>query len=759
MDSFDYLLFAFVAFIVFILIDFWLRLPPRGGRIHPLAWLIYIVIIIGGWFFVEAAEHHEERYVQRMIEGLAPTYAEELSRLGHAHVGLGTDPNDPTYLALIDAEKRWLKINPFVHDIYTLRKLPNGNTGLIVDSETDYDRNGRFEGERESRTPIGEEYSELDKGIEAAFRGEPTFDDEPMTDRWGTWVSATVPMYDSDGRIEAVLGVDFAAKEWRAIVQRGRMAAMGILTAILGVIAASVAVIENLRSYIRQREKMESEILRAKKAAEAASVAKGEFLANMSHEIRTPLNGVIGMVDLLRDTELSAHQKDFLEVLKESSSGLSSLLGDILDFSKIDAGKFTLDSVPFSVRECVEVAIKPLRYRTQSRGISVEARIDPSIPEMLTGDPARFRQIISNLVGNAVKFTSQGGVTVEAFCEIERSDSVRLRITVSDTGIGIPRHKLGNIFEPFTQSDSSITRRYGGTGLGLAIVSQLVKMMGGRIWVESEEGHGSQFHVTLTFSRPSPEDVAAKKGPAPLTQTPFKPLKILLAEDTPVNQIVTVTILEKGGHRVSVAKNGREVLDMLGKERFDLVLMDIQMPVMDGLETTKRIRDREISSGGTHIPIIAMTAHALAGDRQTALDAGMDDYLTKPIDRQKLLAAIGRYEGKMQTDQEEWSPKDLAERLGGDRDILKKIVDLFEEDRKRLQSEIRNAVDRKDASALEKAAHALRGSVGNFRYQDAFHEAGELERMGREGKIEGTDALIAKLDASLSRLSQLLQNL
>ncbi|HSA60275.1 MAG TPA: response regulator [bacterium] len=753
----DYSLFAAAALSAFAAIDVWLRRPDRESRLPPGAWIFVVLALFAGWFLVGAAGNHEKKRIQNMVEGFAPTYAMELARMGHERVGLHTSPSDPLYLSMIDAQIRWLGLNPLVHDIYTFKKSPTGQIVLIVDSETDYDRNGVYEGERESRTAIGEVYGEAHEPLRRAFLGEKLFDSVPVTDRWGTWVSAYVPMRDAQGRVDAVLGVDYAASNWLTAIRRGRFAVIGFLAVLLGVFGSSVSVIATLRSHILRRQKVEEELVHAKIAAEAANVAKSEFLANMSHEIRTPLNGVIGMIDLMSETDLTARQKEFLETLKESSLDLSALLNDILDLSKIEAGRLVLESLPFSVPDCVESALKSFRFRAEAKGLSLESRIDPAVPPLLLGDPGRFRQILANLLGNALKFTEKGGVAVDIVRELEDSESARLRISVSDTGIGIPRHKQSAVFDLFTQSDTSITRRYGGTGLGLSIVAKLVRMMGGRVWVESEEGHGSRFHVTLAFARPAAGTVLPREDRTVPVEA-AAPLHILLAEDTPVNQVVTVTILEKRGHRVTVARNGLEALEMIRKGNFDLVLMDVQMPLMDGLEATRRIRELE-KTAGKHIPVIAMTAHALSDDREKALKAGMDDYLTKPIDTQKLLATIDRFARKAGTSGVDWTPGEIAERLGGDREFLKRVVALFEEDRKRLQGEIRNAVSRNDARALEHAAHALRGSVGNFRYQEAFEDAAELERMGREGKTEGTAALIARLESSLGRLSQLLQNL
>ncbi|HEX5036363.1 MAG TPA: ATP-binding protein [bacterium] len=756
----DYTLFVVAALCGFLAIDAWLRRPARSGRVPAGAWLLCLSILFAGFFFVKGAEIYEKRSTERMLEGFAPTYAQELTRMGHAALTPQTPPDDPAYLEIIEAQKRWLQVNPVVHDIYTLRKLSDGSNVFIADSETDYDRNGRYEGERESRTEIGEKYEEVDPGLERAFQGFKTFDDVPMTDRWGTWVSAFVPMYDKAGRVESVLGVDYDARDWATAIRRGRLAAIGILSVLLAVLATAVAVISNLRSHIGRREKAEKEMVKAKIAAESANVAKSEFLANMSHEIRTPLNGVIGMIDLLTRTPLTLKQKEFLDALRESSLDLTTLLNDILDFSKIEAGRLSLEAVPFSMRETVEGALKPLTYRARSKGLTLASHISPNFPDRLIGDPGRFRQILSNLVGNAIKFTQSGGVTVEIVSELESEDTVRARLTVSDTGIGIPRHKQGAIFEVFTQADSSITRRYGGTGLGLAIVARLVRLMGGRIWVESEEKHGSRFHVTLNLGRATGDARDADAVKTAAVEKHATNLDVLLAEDTAVNQMVTANFLAQRGHRVTVANNGEEVLTLLKSRDFDLILMDVQMPDMDGLETTRRIRADEAGTK-RHIPIIAMTAHALTGDRQSAIDAGMDDYLAKPVDGKILLSAIDRLAvpPPENVSSQEWDTRSFKEKLGDDRELLKRIVALFEEDRQRLQNEIREAVERRDASRLEKAAHALRGSIGNFRFEEAYAGASLLETMGRTRNMHGSEQVAADLEVSLNRLSEMLQHL
>ncbi len=388
--------------------------------------------------------------------------------------------------------------------------------------------------------------------------------------------------------------------------------------------------------------RVNEELRRAKEAAEEASRLKSQFLANISHDLRTPMNGIIGMTALALRTELDEQQRDYLTTVLESAESLLCLLNDILDFSKIEAGKLTLEEIPFDLRELVEQTVKSLRVDAQSKGLTVNWKVDPAVPARLTGDPTRLRQILNNLVSNAIKFTERGQVDVEIKLVSATDGEVFLHIAVRDTGIGIPPEKMETIFEPFTQADGSTTRRFGGTGLGLSIASRLARMMGGRIWVESEVGKGSTFHVALRFAVAQPHAGQPAATEVEAGSHPRTALRILLAEDNPINQKVIVKILEVEGHQVTVASDGNEAVELAGREAFDLILMDVQMPTMSGLEAARLIREREHVTGG-HIPIVALTASAMKGDRERCLEAGMDDYLSKPVRPDALLELISRY--------------------------------------------------------------------------------------------------------------------
>jgi two-component system sensor histidine kinase/response regulator len=801
----------------------------------------------------------------------------------------------PDMIFFKDREYRFLRISKALADRLGLAD-PQQAVG-----RTDYD----FFPEKYARRAAEDERRMMESGEPLVGKEEhPTWPDGSVS-----WVSTTkAPLWDRDDRVVGTFGIAHD---------------------------------------ISAQKEVEKVLRHTMQAAEAANRAKSQFLANMSHEIRTPMNAILGMTELVLDTELTDSQREYLSMVHASGESLLTLINSVLDFSKIEAGKLELESAPFDLRESLGDMMKSLALRAEREDLELACHVAPEVPETLVGDAARLRQIAVNLVGNAIKFTEQGEVVLDVAVEESSDEEALLHFTVKDTGIGIPADRLEKVFEAFEQVDSSTTRRYGGTGLGLAICSRLVQQMGGRIWAESEPGRGSTFHFTACFGvsqfRPSdlPQERSAAVGgtsvlvvddnatnrrildemlrswrmeptlvsgarealatlaaasdqyrPLKLVITdmnmpdmdglglvesmrvdprfaslpvilltsgglsgdsrrlqslevsahllkPVKqselfnaiaaalgvcqaedaraaagaaahtlsPRRILLAEDSVVNQKLAIGLLERQGHTVVVASTGREVLDALQRQPFDAVLMDVQMPDMDGLQASRLIREREKTTGGGRLPIIAMTAHAMRGDRERCLAAGMDDYVSKPIRSRVLFEILDRHLADAPPVESATPPADTSaegatptpaapsptsdnggvERgpaaakqttpttaanskpagqsppidwqtalrsVGGDKELLRDVAGVFLSEAPTLLDQIRRALDEEKPADAQRAAHTLKSSLRTLGCPQAGELAWELEQSCTTAGVHALFQLLDRLQRAIDAISE-----
>ncbi len=568
-------------------------------------WLVSSLLL--NFFLDVVVEKTEEKYL-----GVAPILLSTLDHFKYSERYQKFNEQDQNYHLMIDLQKKWLQANPKITDVYTMAKNAEGKNIFIVDSETDYDRNGFYEGDREVRTAIGEIYEKDLPEIEQAFSGKESFTITPYVDRWGRWISAFYPIKDPAGKTVGVLGVDLVAQDFESEIELFAGICFLFFSPMYGL----------LISFFYFRGKLKNTL----DEITAFSRQKTNFTASVSHEFRTPINGILGSTNLLSETYLNEEQQSYIDMIKNSSDVLLTLVNDIMDLSKIESKKLQLETVKFDIKELFNSQAKSFEFMAKNKGLlfTYHCSLQQTFFE---GDSIRIKQILNNFVSNAIKFTKEGGVQLHLGQKKLDGDNYEIQISVIDTGIGISSENLKKLFKAYNQLDGSTTRKYGGTGLGLTISKQLCQMMGGEITVESELGKGTSFYIRIPLKATLSEKVVDNKHEEDLSQLSNQyPISIIIADDVPVNLTVLKKFLEKYGYSPEVAENGQQVLEALKHKTFDLLFLDCHMPEMDGYQVATALR------GQTNKPfIVAVTANSGADEKQKCLAAGMDEFLSKPF--------------------------------------------------------------------------------------------------------------------------------
>lgn len=726
--------------------------------------IITVVVLVAGWLGMSLAVKLTEEELRSKLLLRAVTAATMISydRVGRL-TGTEDDLGSPDYEYLREQMIAVQAVNPDCRFVYLL-KIVDNRMVLLLDSEPITS---------EEYTPPGYEYKQASDELYQIFSDGKAFVEGPLGDEWGIWVSGLATVRDpADGRVVAVLGLDIAASDWQASVITTRLIAIGVTLAVLIMMYALFYALHTSASAAKRVYLAEKQ---AKEAVEAVSQAKSQFLAYLSHEIRTPVNGILGLGEILETTLLDKCQRDYVSAIAYSARSLLTVVNEVLDFSKIEANKMKVENINFTFRSVVENAAAMLQATAFNKGLDLSVTVDQSIPQLVTGDPARLQQVLLNLIGNAIKFTDAGKVEVKATGLRQDTHIIHVKFTITDTGIGLDPAEINKLFHPFAQADGANARKYLGSGLGLSISADLIKLMGGEIGVISRKGEGSSFwfHLPLGLANPDSEQVANgivgslqpnEAVPAWLIQPVTRDAKIgevLVVEDNPVIQQVVSSQLGHLGLTTDVAGNGQEAVQKALKTEYKMIFMDCGLPLLDGVAATRLIRNGEAATG-RHIPIIALSGKSLPDEQQQCLAAGMDDCLVKPVSLQDIKQTVER-----------WLPQEASDRI--DIGVLRELkqlaesgqseldmfIDAYLEELPVLTDKLRQAMLTCNAVQVSVAAHSLKsmsGTIGAKRLSELFSSLEQMANTGCCDCQEEARQLMIKIDMECRQVGIALKN-
>jgi len=729
-------------------------------------WLIIITIIVlaAGWLGMSLAVKLTEAELQSKLLLRAVTAATMISHDRIARLTATTsDSGSSDYEYLREQLIATRALNTDCRFVYLLKRLDDRMV-FLLDSEPTTS---------EDYAPPGYEYKQASVELYQIFSDGQAFVEGPLGDEWGIWVSGIAAVRDpADGRVIAALGMDIAARDWQAAITTTRLIVLGVTLAVLLMIYALFYALHTsakAATRVYQAEKQ------AKEAVEAVSQAKSQFMAYLSHEIRTPVSGILGIGELLETTLLDKRQRDYVHTIAYSARSLLTVLNEVLDFSKIEANKMTVDNIDFAFRPLLEGVAAMLQATAHNKGLELCVTIDQSIPQLVGGDPTRLRQVLLNLVGNAIKFTEIGRVEITAVCLWQDTSTVQVKITVTDTGIGLDPVEIKKLFQPFAQADGANARKYMGSGLGLSISGSLIKLMGGEIGVTSSKGEGSSFWCSIPLAvvnsanesvvnEPVNNTQLLEAVPAWLTQ-PMTVAKeagtILIVEDNPVIQQVVVSQLGHLGLTADVAGNGQEAVQKALKTGYKLIFMDCGLPLLDGVAATRLIRDKEAASG-LHTPIIALSGKSMPDEQQQCLAAGMDDCLVKPVSIQDIKQMVERWLPQAATDSIDISVlRELKQLADSGQSELDVFIDAYLEELPLLTDKLRQALITCNTVQVSMVAHSLKsmsGTIGAKRLSKLFSSLEQIANRDSCDNHAEARMLMSKIDLECKQVGPALKN-